>query len=203
MMAEFGAKNAYLPPDEAVFTYLEGRAQRDFEPVYPDADAIYKARYQIDVSHIQPQIACPHTPDNVVDLQAVAGTPIQQAFVGTCTNGRLEDIQVAAEVLSGQYVQARLIVIPASAEVLQQAVQKGYVGTILRAGGTVGVPGCGPCMGNHMGVPAPDEATISTANRNFNGRMGTPNAPTYLASPAVVAASAITGKITDAREILS
>ncbi len=203
MMAEFGAKNAYLPPDEIIFDYLVNRAQREYIPLYPDVDAVYQAQYQIDVNQLQPQIACPHSPDNVVDLADIQDTPVQQAFVGTCTNGRLEDIQAVAEVLRGQQVQIRLIVIPASAEVLQQAVQCGYVETILQAGGTISTPGCGPCMGNHMGIPAPNEATISTANRNFNGRMGTPNAPQYLANPAVVAASAITGRITDPREILA
>ena len=195
MMAEFGAKNAYLPPDDAIFDYLSTRAQRDYTPIYPDGDADYSATYHIDLAQLQPQIACPHSPDNVVDLSAVIGTPIQQAFVGTCTNGRLEDIRDVARVLKNQRVQTRLLVIPASNIVLQAAIQAGYIETILSAGGTIGTPGCGPCMGNHMGIPAPNEVTISTANRNFNGRMGTPNAPTYLASPLVVAASAIAGKI--------
>jgi homoaconitase/3-isopropylmalate dehydratase large subunit len=133
----------------------------------------------------------------------VLGQPVQQAFLGTCTNGRFEDLQAAAQIVRGRQVRCRLLVIPASAQVLRRAVQTGVLDTLLAAGATVGTPGCGPCMGNHMGVPAPDEATISTGNRNFRGRMGTPDAPIYLASPYVVAASALAGCIADPREYLS
>lgn len=202
MMAEFGAKNAYLPPDNLIFNYLEAKRTRNYTPLYPDADAIYAEDYTLDVSQLELQIALPHQPDNVVNLSEALGEPVQQVFIGTCTNGRLEDIQAAAEVLRGQKVQCRLVVIPASSEVLLAATRAGYIETILEAGGTIATPGCGPCMGNHMGVPAPNEATISSANRNFKGRMGTPDAPIYLASPYVVAASAIAGKIADPREFL-
>jgi 3-isopropylmalate/(R)-2-methylmalate dehydratase large subunit len=202
MMAEFGVKNAYLPPDKAIFAYLEGRAKRPYTPIYPDASAEYTARYTLDVAELEPQIACPHAPDNVVSLSAVAGTPIHQAFVGTCTNGRLEDIRAVAQVVKGRQVKTRLLVIPASAQVLQQAITAGYIQTILAAGGTIATPGCGPCMGNHLGIPAPDEVTISSANRNFSGRMGTPAAPIYLASPAVVAASALAGCIAPVEEVV-
>ena len=141
--------------------------------------------------------------DNVKPLREVAGTPIQQAFLGTCTNGRLEDIAAAAEISQGKRVAAstRLLVIPASKEVYAAALQAGYVQTLLEAGAVFGTPGCGPCMGVHMGVLGPGEACISTANRNFKGRMGQPDAEIYLASPAVVAASAIRGVISDPREI--
>jgi homoaconitase/3-isopropylmalate dehydratase large subunit len=130
---------------------------------------------------------------------------VQQAFLGTCTNGRLEDLAAAATVLRGRKVAAgtRLLVIPASSEVLKAALQLGYIQTFVEAGAMIGVPGCGPCMGNHMGIPAPDEATISSANRNFRGRMGTASAPIYLANPAVVAASAVTGVITDPASLLT
>jgi homoaconitase/3-isopropylmalate dehydratase large subunit len=133
----------------------------------------------------------------VVPLSQVAGTRVQQAFLGTCTNGRLEDIAEAARVLTGRRVApgTRLLVIPASSQVLQDAMRQGYLATLLEAGAVIGTPGCGPCMGNHLGVPAPGEVTISTANRNFRGRMGTRDAEIYLASPAVVAASAVAGEI--------
>jgi 3-isopropylmalate/(R)-2-methylmalate dehydratase large subunit len=203
MMAEFGAKTAYLPPDEAVFTYLAGRARRPYTPVYPDADAVYSAHHTYDVSALEPMVACPDSPANVVPLSQVRGRPVQQAFIGTCTNGRLEDLAAAAEVLRGRRVAvgARLIVIPASSAVLSEAVRRGYVQIFLEAGAMIGVPGCGPCMGNHMGVPAPAEATISSGNRNFRGRMGTADAPIYLSNPAVVAASAVVGAIADPREL--
>jgi homoaconitase/3-isopropylmalate dehydratase large subunit len=203
MMAEMGAKNAYIPPDQAVFDALESRRTRDYTPLYPDPDADYAAEYSLDVSQLEPQIACPDRPDQVVSLSQIAGQPIQQAFLGTCTNARLEDLQAAADVLQGQRVRCRLVVIPASAEVYLAALRAGVIEILLEAGAAIATPGCGPCMGNHMGVPAPNEITISTANRNFRGRMGTPNAPIYLASPAVVAASAIRGQITDPREFLS
>jgi 3-isopropylmalate dehydratase large subunit len=203
MMAEAGAKNAYLLPDQAVFDYLEARRTRDYTPLYPDPDAHYILDYALDVSELEPQIALPSRPDNVVSISEIAGQPVQQAFLGTCTNARLEDLQAAADILNGQRVRCRLVVIPASSEIMIAATRAGYITTLLEAGAAIGSPGCGPCMGNHMGIPAPDEATISTANRNFRGRMGTPDAPIYLASPYVVAASAISGQITDPREFLA
>jgi homoaconitase/3-isopropylmalate dehydratase large subunit len=203
MMAEAGAKNAYLPPDGAVFDYLEARRTRDYTPLYPDPDAEYVAEHTLDVSALEPQIALPDRPDQVVPLSRVIGQPVQQAFLGTCTNGRLEDLQAAAEVLRGQRVRCRLIVIPASAAVMLAASRAGIIDVLLEAGAAIGTPGCGPCMGNHMGIPAPSEITISSANRNYRGRMGTPDAPVYLASPYVVAASAVRGMITDPREFLA
>jgi 3-isopropylmalate/(R)-2-methylmalate dehydratase large subunit len=217
MMAEFGAKNAYLPPDEAVFSYLAERkarrtnsafriqhsAIRDLA-IYPDEDAIYASTHLIDATAIELTIACPHSVDNVKPLSEVKGTRIQQAFLGTCTNGRLEDLAAAAEIIKGRRVAAgtRLLVIPASSEVYVDALRAGYVQALLEAGAVFGTPGCGPCMGVHMGVLAPGEVCISTANRNFKGRMGQPDADVYLASPAVVAASAIRGVISDPREIV-
>ena len=203
MMAEFGAMNAYLPPDQAVFDYLEARRTRDYVPLYPDENAVYEEEYRLDVSTLEPQIALPDQPDNVVSVSQAFGKPVQQAFIGTCTNGRFEDLQAAADVLRGHKVQCRLVVIPASANVLMEATRSGVLATLLEAGATISTPGCGPCMGNHMGVPAPNESTISSANRNFKGRMGTVDAPIYLASPYVVAASAICGYIADPREFLS
>jgi 3-isopropylmalate/(R)-2-methylmalate dehydratase large subunit len=203
MMAEFGAKNAYIAPTQKVFDYLEAKRLRDYTPLYPDPDAVYAEEYTLDVNTLEPQIALPHQPDRVVNLSEALGNPVQQAFLGTCTNGRLEDLQAAAEVLKGHHVACRMIVIPASSEVMKAALRAGYIETLVEAGATVTTPGCGPCMGNHMGIPAPQEATISSANRNFRGRMGTPEADIYLASPYVVAASAIKGAIADPREFLS
>ena len=202
MMAEFGAMNAYLPPDQAVFDYLEAKRTRDYTPIYPDADAVYADRYELDVASLEAQIALPHQPDHVVNLSEAVGQPVQQAFIGTGTNGRLEDIEAAAQVLRGQRVRCRPIVIPARSQVLLAATKSGAIATLIEAGASISTPGCGPCMGNHMGVPAPNEATISSANRNFKGRMGTADAPIYLASPYVVAASAIKGAITDPAEFL-
>jgi 3-isopropylmalate/(R)-2-methylmalate dehydratase large subunit len=216
MMAEFGAKNAYLLPDEAVFGYLaerrarnQGSANRNWESaiasmaIYPDDDAVYASTHVIDAAAIELKVAVPHTVDNVKPLREVAGTKVHQAFLGTCTNGRLEDLAIAAEIVKGHQVASgtRLLVIPASSEIYLQALQAGYVQILMEAGAVFGTPGCGPCMGNHMGILAPGEACVSTANRNFRGRMGQPDADIYLASPAIVAASAIKGVLADPREI--
>jgi len=226
MMAEFGAKTAYIAPDDAVFAWLAVRLQRRIaktqstqraqsisveelrarlvaDALYPDADAAYTATHTYRAADLEPYIACPHTVDNVVGLSAVAGTRVQQAFLGTCTNGRLEDIAAAARIVRGRQVArgTRLLVIPASSEVLRDALRLGYIDDLVAAGAVIGVPGCGPCMGNHMGIPAPGEVTISSANRNFRGRMGTRDAEVYLASPAVVAASAVAGVIADPRSL--
>ena len=217
-MAEFGVKNAYLPPDDRVFDWLAPRrARRTGEPIeavreriavgalYPDPDAPYEAEYVYCLEDLEPMVACPHSVDHVRPLREVAGTRIDMAFIGTCTNGRLEDIAAAAEILRGRRIApgVRLLVIPASREVLEEALRRGFIQTLVEAGAMIGVPGCGPCMGNHMGIPAPGEVVISSGSRNFRGRMGTPDAEIYLASPAVVAASALRGVITDPREITS
>jgi 3-isopropylmalate/(R)-2-methylmalate dehydratase large subunit len=203
MAAEMGAKNSYIPPDEAVYEYLEGRAQRRFEPVFPDPDALYEQEFEVDAGSLEPMIACPHTVDNVRPISEVQGRPVQQAFLGTCTNGRLEDLAAAAGILRGRHIApgTRTIIIPASAQVYMQALQAGYLKIFLQAGAVVESPGCGPCMGNHLGIPAPGETTISSANRNFRGRMGTAESDIYLASPAVVAASAVTGAITHPKDL--
>ncbi len=223
MMAEMGAKNAYIAPDDKVFDYLatrqakragQGASSADEQLVnrqsqivnhalFPDPGATYAAEYHYQAAQLEPYIACPHSMDNVVPLSQVAGTRVQQAFLGTCTNGRLEDIAAAVAVMRGRQVATgtRFLVIPASSQVLSEAMRLGYIQTLVEAGAVIGVPGCGPCMGNHMGVPAPKEVTISSANRNFKGRMGTADAEIYLASPAVVAASAVKGVIADPREL--
>ena len=212
MMAEFGAKSAYIAPDGRTLGYLHAALRRRATgnsselgqcKLFPDEDAAYSATYRYDASELEPTVACPHAVDNVVPLSAVAGVRVQQAFIGTCTNGRLEDIAAAAAVVQGRRVAAgtRLLVIPASSMVLQEALRRGYIETLVAAGAAIGTPGCGPCMGNHMGVPATGEVTISSANRNFRGRMGTAEAEIYLANPAVVAASAVAGRIADPRSI--
>lgn len=222
MMAEFGAKSAYMAPDPLVFDYLapryakrmarQGREQLSTEEaaervaagaIYPDAGAEYAVSYVYNAADLEPYVACPHSVDNIQPVSKMTGTVVQQAFLGTCTNGRLEDIAAAAQVMQGRQVAVgtRFLVIPASSHVLQAALQAGYIQTLVEAGAVIGVPGCGPCMGNHMGIPAPGEVTISSANRNFRGRMGTPDSEIYLASPAVVAASAVLGRIGDPREV--
>jgi 3-isopropylmalate/(R)-2-methylmalate dehydratase large subunit len=203
MMAEMGCKNSYLPPDQVVFDYLAGRARRPYTPVYPDPDAIYVQSVEYDAAQLEPMIACPHSVDRVVPVSQVAGTHVDQAFIGTCTNARLEDLAAAAEVLAGRHVApgTRLIVIPVSAPVYLAALKAGYIQTFAEAGAVVESPGCGPCMGNHMGVPAVGEVVISSANRNFQGRMGTKDSDVYLASPAVVAASAVAGVIRHPRDL--
>lgn len=198
MAAEFGAKNSFIPPDEKVIDYLLPRAKRHFEPIYSDPDSHYVRVLEYDASEIVPLVACPHTVDNVATVDEVAGTKIDEAFLGTCTNGRLEDLETAASILKGRRVApgTRMLVIPASLQVYREALQEGYIDIFTQAGALVLSPGCGPCMGNHMGVPAPGEVVISTANRNFRGRMGTRESQVFLANPGVVAASAVAGEIT-------
>lgn len=204
MTAEMGAKNSYLPPDQKVFDYLNKRAKRPYEPILPDPDAQYAMVKEYNAAKIEPLIACPHTVDNVKPISEIAGTRVDQAFLGTCTNGRLEDLAMAAELLSGRQLAkgTRLIVIPASSKVYKEALLAGYIEVFLNAGAVVESPGCGPCMGNHMGVPAVGEVTISSANRNFRGRMGTKDSEIYLANPRVVAASAVAGEIIHPKDLL-
>jgi 3-isopropylmalate/(R)-2-methylmalate dehydratase large subunit len=203
MMAEMGAKNSFIPPDGKVFEYLEGRAKRDYEPIYPDPDASYGDIHNLDAESVEPMIACPHSVDNVKPLSQVSSVRIDQAFIGTCTNGRIEDLRMAAEVVRGRRAARgiRLMVIPASSDVYREAMRTGLLDTFLEAGAIIGSPGCGPCMGNHMGIPAIGEVSISTANRNFRGRMGTKESEIYLANPAVVAASAVAGEIIHPKDL--
>jgi len=202
MAIEMGAKNGVCLPDDKTFTFLDGRAVNDYTPVFPDADAEYERVLEFDASKLVPQVAKPHTVDNVVSVEDVAGTKIDQALLGTCTNGRLEDLRLAAKILDGKTLAegVRMLVLPASQEVLEGALKEGLIEPLVKAGAMLLNPGCGPCLGAHQGVLAPGEVCISTANRNFKGRMGSPDAEIYLASPATVAASAITGVITDPRE---
>ncbi len=204
MVAEMGAKIGVVAPDDRTRKWLEGRSEPGFREVFADPDASYERVIEYDVNALLPQVARPHTVDNVVPVTDVVGTKVDQTFIGTCTNGRLEDFRVAAQILRGRKVAptTRLLILPASREVLLAAIAEGTVTDLVAAGAVILNPGCGPCLGAHEGVMAPGEVTISTANRNFKGRMGCKEADIYLASPATVAASALTGEIADAREFL-
>lgn len=204
MAIEMGAKNGYCAPDHKTYAFLESRAETEYVPVFPDDDAEYERVLEFDAGALVPQVARPHTVDNVSPIDDVAGTPIQQALLGTCTNGRMEDLRLAARILDGRKIAkgVRLLVLPASKEILLDAMREGLIDKLVSAGALLLNPGCGPCLGAHQGVLAPGEACISTANRNFKGRMGSSDAEIYLGSPATVAASAITGTITDPREFI-
>lgn len=204
MAVEIGAKAGLMEADGATLEWLAGRVSRPFTPVSPDPDAVYREVREFDLSGLVPQVAEPHRVDNVRPVEEVEGTPIQEAVIGTCTNGRLEDLREAARILAGRRVSpdVRLIVAPASRQVFVDAMEAGIVRRLIEAGAAFVTPGCGPCVGTHNGVPSDGERVISTANRNFKGRMGNANAFIYLASPATVAASAVAGKITDPRRML-
>jgi 3-isopropylmalate/(R)-2-methylmalate dehydratase large subunit len=201
MSVEAGAMAALIPPDKRVLDYVKNRTDQKFEPIYPDEKADYHSTLEIDVSKLPPQVATPSLPTQAVPVSEVAGTPIDQAYLGSCTNGRLEDLQIAAKIVAGKEVAdgVRFIVNPASRKVYQAALEEGSIGHLVKAGATIGPATCGACFGGHCGILGPSEVCISTTNRNFPGRMGSPEAQIYLASPATVVASALTGKITDPR----
>jgi 3-isopropylmalate/(R)-2-methylmalate dehydratase large subunit len=205
MAVEMGAKNGIIEPDETTRKFLEGRVKTlpNFESLKSDKDAVYGRTVEFDVSKMEPQIACPSSVDNVKPVSEVGNVPIEQAFIGSCTNGRIEDLRLAAQVLKGKRVKdgVRALVIPASQEVYKQALNEGLLEIFTDAGTIVCGSACGPCLGGHIGLLAADEVCVSTSNRNFIGRMGSTKASVYLASPATVAASAITGKITDPRKL--
>jgi len=203
MGAEFGAKFAFFAADEKTSDYLSGRVDSGIEVFSGDQDAEYCETIELDISELEPQVACPHSPDNISDISAIAGLKVDQAYLGSCTNARLEDIAIAASILEGQTVSpdTRLLVVPASQHVMLEATKAGHTETLIEAGAKFVTPGCGACAGLHSGLLAPKEVCISTINRNFAGRMGSPESQLYLASPAVVAASAITGKISDPRTV--
>jgi 3-isopropylmalate/(R)-2-methylmalate dehydratase large subunit len=211
MAIEVGAKAGLMCADDKTIAFLENRAERNGEPlahqprpVAPDPDAAYSRVISIDAAGLAPQIAMPHAVDNVSPIDDMPATPIAQGFIGTCTNGRLEDLAIAAAILKDRHVHpdVRLVVAPASRDIYLDAMELGYIQTFVKAGASVVTPGCGPCVGTHNGVPAAGENVISTANRNFKGRMGNSEAYIYLASPATVAASVLNARITDPREYL-
>lgn len=204
MTVEAGATSGIVPADEETVRYLREVAgvEDELELVGPDPDAVYERTVHVDVSRLAPQIACPHTVDNVKPIDAVAGTKVHQIVIGSCTNGRLDDIAAAARILEGKKVarETRMLVFPASGRIYQEALEAGYVATLMKAGAVVMNSGCGPCLGIHQGALGDHEVALSTTNRNFKGRMGNPKTEVYLCSPEVAAASAITGVITDPRQ---
>lgn len=203
MAVEAGAKTGIASPDRRVTDYLKKQGVKNIASIKSDDDAMYKKEISVDLSILEPMVAKPSSVDNVVPISDVVGTEVNQVFLGSCTNGRLEDLQLAAKILKGNkvYPTTRLIIIPASQQVYLQAVKSGLIDVLTEAGAVISNPNCGPCLGGHMGILADDEICLSTSNRNFIGRMGSPNASIYLASPATAAASAIHGRITDPREV--
>jgi 3-isopropylmalate/(R)-2-methylmalate dehydratase large subunit len=203
MAVEAGATSGIVPADAETQRYLREEAGvGDYiEIMAPETDAPYERVVEEDASALEPQVACPHTVDNVRPVTSVAGTSVQQVVIGSCTNGRLDDLAMAAQIVKGKKVArgTRMIVFPASGRIYQQAVLAGYVSTLMEAGALVMNAGCGPCLGVHQGVLGDGEVALATTNRNFKGRMGNPKSEVYLCSPAVAAASALTGVITDPR----
>ncbi len=204
MAVEMGAKFGMFAADEVTDRYLREHGGQGCEPFGPDAGADYLETHEVRLSDLSPQVALPHEIDNVSPVEEVAGTVIDQAFLGSCTNGRIEDLRAAAEVLDGHRVApgVRMLVAPASRRVLQEAAESGVLATLAGAGASILAPGCGPCFGGHGGLLGPGERCIGTHNRNFPGRMGSARAEIYLASPATVAASALAGRIADPREVI-
>ena len=203
MAIEAGAKNGIFPVDEKTIAYLNGRVERDWTALEADEDAVYARTVEIDLSTLRPTVALPHLPSNTKTVDEVAGKPIQQVVIGSCTNGRLKDLREAAAILRGKKVAdgVRCIVIPATQQIYLQAMEDGLIADFIQAGAAVSTPTCGPCLGGHMGVLSDNEWAIATTNRNFVGRMGPTSSMIILASPAVAAASAITGVVTDPAKV--
>jgi 3-isopropylmalate/(R)-2-methylmalate dehydratase large subunit len=203
MSVELGAKFGVFRADEKTMAYVKARATRPFEPVEPDPDAVYARIYQIDASSLEPQIAFPHNVGNVKGVSVVGDVPIDQAVIASCCHGRIEDLEIAARIVKGRKIpkSVRFFVAPASWEEYKQALDRGIIRTLVDAGVMVGNPSCGLCTG-YQGVLAEGESCVAAVPRNFKGRMGSPEASIYLASPATVAASALAGKIVDPREVM-
>lgn len=206
MSVEAGATAGVVPPDEETYRYLRDEAgvEDELEMFAADVDAVYDRVVEIDATQLEPQIACPHTVDNVKPIGGLKGTKLNQIVVGSCTNGRLDDIEIVARTLKGKQVAegTRMLVFPASWRIYTDAMEAGYLADLIKAGAVVCNPGCGPCLGIHQGALGDNEVALATTNRNFKGRMGNPGAEVFLCSPAVAAASALTGVITDPREVI-
>ena len=204
MAVEMGAKTAYIQPNSAVLEYVRGRAVRDFEIQETDPGYVFGESHVFEIERLSPQVSVPSSVDNVVSIEQVPRKRIDQGFIGTCTGGRIEDIEAAARILKGRKIApfVRLVVIPASKDILMEAMRKNYMQDLIDAGATFSTPGCGPCLGAHEGIIAKGEVCVTASNRNFPGRMGSTGAEIYLASPATVAASVLKGEITDPRSIL-
>ncbi len=197
MAVEAGAKNGIFIPDEITEAYCRGRAERKYEFYTSDPDAVYHSIIDIDVTKIEPQVSFPHLPSNARGISEVGDVRIDQSIIGSCTNGRIEDLRIAAEVLKGRHIASgyRLIILPATPAVYRQAMREGLFDIFLDAGGVISLPTCGPCLGGYMGILAKGERAVATTNRNFVGRMGHPGSEVYLAGPAVAAATAIAGRL--------
>lgn len=204
MAIEAGAKNGIFLVDEQTLAYVEEHSTKPYKVYAPDPDAEYEAEYTIDLSKVRPTVAFPHLPENTRTIDEVGDVKIDQVVIGSCTNGRIEDIRVAAGILKGRKVAkgVRVIVFPATQRIYLQALREGLIEQLIEAGAVVSTPTCGPCLGGHMGVLAKGERAVTTTNRNFVGRMGHPESEVYLASPAVAAASALTGRISNPEEIV-
>jgi len=206
MGVEMGAKNTVFFVDNITKKYLSsiGIKESAYKPIYPDEDASYTKEIDYSLSDIEPVIACPHTVDNVKPINKLEDIQINQFLIGTCTNGRESDLKIAADILKDKKIKpnTRLLILPASRDILNKSIKNGVIEKLIKAGAVILPPGCGPCLGAHQGALAPGEKCLSTANRNFKGRMGCKEAEIYLASPATVAASALKGKITDPREVI-
>lgn len=204
MAIEAGAKNGIFPVDEKTIAYMEAHAQKPYRSFQADSDASYEVTYDIDLSTIPQTVAFPHLPENTHSIDSVENIPIDQVVIGSCTNGRIQDLRQAAEVLKGQRVKkgVRLIIFPATQSIYLQAIREGLIQTFVEAGAAVSTPTCGPCLGGHMGILAAGERAVATTNRNFVGRMGHPESEVYLASPYVAAASAVLGRLAGTKEVL-
>jgi 3-isopropylmalate/(R)-2-methylmalate dehydratase large subunit len=203
MAVEAGAKTAIIEPDQITLEYLQGRTTRPYQLYKSGPEAFYEKVIEFEVSKIEPQVAFPHLPENAKPISEVGYIKIDQSIIGSCTNGRIEDLRIAAEVLKGQqvYPKVRLIIIPATQDIYLQALREGLIELFVSAGAVVSTPTCGPCLGGYMGILAKGERAISTTNRNFVGRMGHPESEVYLASPAIAAASAVAGRIVSPEEV--
>jgi 3-isopropylmalate/(R)-2-methylmalate dehydratase large subunit len=204
MVVEAGAKFGIFLPDDKSDNWISRRTQQPYKFVNPDNNAEYEKIYEYNLSDITPVVAKPSNPGNLAAIEDVEDIKIDQAFIGSCTNGRMEDLRIAAKILKGKKIHSttRLIIIPASKEVYKDALKEGLIEIFINSGAVIGNCTCGPCIGGHLGVLGPGEVCISTTNRNFTGRMGAPSSEVYLASPATAAASALNGKITDPRGVL-
>ncbi|HBT20587.1 MAG TPA: 3-isopropylmalate dehydratase large subunit [Peptococcaceae bacterium] len=203
MAIEAGGKNGIIAPDEKTLEYVKGRVKRSFHVYESDSDAVYEEIYEYDTSKIEPQVAFPHLPENTKPISEVGDVKIDQVVIGSCTNGRMEDLRTAADILRGRKVhpEVRVIIIPGTQEIYLQALREGLIEVFIEAGCAVSTPTCGPCLGGHMGILAKGEKAVATTNRNFVGRMGHPESEVYLSNPAVAAASAVLGRIASPEEV--
>ncbi len=201
MTTEAGAKNGIIEPDQKVFDYLSERGVTEYDAVYDDDDAQYKKTYEYDVTELEPLVAKPFSPQNVSVVQETTGIELDKSYIGSCTGAKYEDLEAVAKILKGKKVKIRTEILPAAISIYKKATENGLIQIFIDAGAVVGPPTCGACCGAHMGVLAKDEVCVSTTNRNFPGRMGHVESKTYLTSPLVAAASAVTGKLTDPRDL--